>query len=71
MAYTDEQKAEMYDSVSSDLTNVVLSLEDFMSSEPSETEVSEEVSFARSTRNQLVTLIGDFSVRAKRYEADE
>lgn len=71
MAYTDVDKKKMYASVSEDLTNVAVALQDFIDSEASETEPTEEVTFARSTANQIVTLIGNFSVRAKRCETDK
>ena len=70
MAYTDVDKKKMYASVSEDLTNVAVALQDFIDSEASETEPTEEVTFARSTANQIVTLIGNFSVRAKRCEKE-
>ena len=60
----------MYDSVSNDFMNAVLSLDDFINSASSETEVSEEVSFARTTRNQIAALIGNFAIRAKRYKKE-
>lgn len=70
MAYTDADKKKMYASVSEDLTNVAVALQDFIDSEASETEPTEEVTFARSTANQIVSLIGNFSIRAKRCEKE-
>lgn len=70
MAYTDADKKKMYASVSEDLTNVAVALQDFIDSETSETEPTEEVTFARSTANQIVSLIGNFSIRAKRCEKE-
>lgn len=70
MAYTDAEKSKMYQSVSGDLTNVAVELQNFVDSETSETEASEEVVFARSTVNQIVSLIGNFSIRAKRCEKE-
>ena len=70
MAYTAEQKTEMYQSVSGDLTGVIVKLQDFIESESAAADVSDEVSFAERTVNQLIALVGNCTVQAKRHETD-
>lgn len=63
MAYTPEQKTEMYASVSDKLAEVAVELLSFV--DDADDPETEDVSFARSTATQLTNLVGNFNVRAK------
>ena len=74
MAYSDEERMNMYLSIQDDLTTVVAKLEDFLDAHEApvdsdqETPESRERKFVSSTANQLTNLVGSFAVRAKRCE---
>ena len=75
MAYTDTDKAEMYKSISEDLADIVMKLQDFIDADAdantADAEQSEEIAFAQSASNQLLGYIGNFSVRRKRCESPD
>ena len=71
VAYTNAEKTEMYESIQDDLTNVVVRLQDFLESDVSDTELSEEQRFASATNSQLANLIGNVAIRKKRCETEK
>ena len=74
MAYTNAEKTTMYQSIQSDLTNVVAKLQEFLEQEgPAKpgTEPTDEQNFARATSQQLTATIGSCAVRVKRCQDSE
>ena len=73
MAYTNAQKAKMYGDGQADLTQTALNLKKFFEDETSfvDGEPTPEQQEARRSYQQLVDMIGRFTVEAKANEASK
>ena len=71
MEWTNVEKAKLYVDIRDNLTTVAAQLEGFLESHGADAEPSEAQLFTKNTRDRLLTLIGNFAVRAKRFETEE
>ena len=73
MAYTPEERKEMYATVVEKCAEAAVALRGFVDAEPEldrETRPREEVAFARGTANTLMNFIGNCKVRGKQAAAE-